>query len=74
MDALIVKVKDENQIKNKALYLAVGITTEGKKEVLGLWITVNEGAKFWLSVVAELKNRGVKDVFIACKFNFVLFI
>jgi putative transposase len=66
MDALIVKVKDENQIKNKALYLAVGITTEGKKEVLGLWITVNEGAKFWLSVVAELKNRGVKDVFIAC--------
>ncbi len=66
LDAMIVKVKDEGQIKNKALYLAVAITTEGKKEVLGLWMTVNEGAKFWLSVVTELKNRGVKDIFIAC--------
>lgn len=60
MDALVVKVKDENQIKNKALYLAVGITTEGKKEVLGLWMTVNEGAKFWLSVVSELKIEALK--------------
>lgn len=66
LDAMVVKVKDEGQIKNKALYLAVAITTEGKKEVLGLWMTVNEGAKFWLSVVTELKNRGVKDIFIAC--------
>jgi len=54
-----------NQIKNKALYLIVGITIEGKKEVLGLWMTQNEGAKFWLAVVSKLKNRGVQDVLIA---------
>lgn len=65
LDALVIKVKEENQIKNKALYLIVGITIEGKKEVLGLWMTQNEGAKFWLSVVSELKNRGVQDILIA---------
>jgi putative transposase len=65
LDALVMKVKEDNQIKNKALYLIVGITTEGRKEVLGLWMTQNEGAKFWLSVVSELKNRGVQDILIS---------
>ncbi len=65
LDALVIKVKDENQIKNKALYLIIGITVEGKKEILGLWMTQNEGAKFWLAIISELKNRGVQDIFIA---------
>jgi putative transposase len=66
LDALVVKVRDNGQVKNKALYLAIGVTMEGNKEVLGMWISVNEGAKFWLSVVTELKNRGVQDILIAC--------
>jgi putative transposase len=66
LDALMVKVKDQGHIMNKAVYLAIGITMEGRKEVLGLWIEKSEGAKFWLQVVTELKNRGVKDIFVAC--------
>lgn len=66
MDAIVVKVRDSGHVKNKALYLAIGINLEGKKEVLGMWISLNEGAKFWLSVVNELKNRGVEDILIAC--------
>lgn len=66
LDAIVVKVKDNGQVKNKALYLAIGVTMEGNKEVLGMWMSVNEGAKFWLSVVTELKNRGVQDILIAC--------
>ncbi|MDR3491997.1 MAG: IS256 family transposase [Gammaproteobacteria bacterium] len=66
LDAIVLKVRDNGQVKNKALYLAIGITMEGNKEILGMWISVNEGAKFWLSVVNELKNRGVQDIFIAC--------
>lgn len=66
LDALHVKVKDQGQIINKAVYLAVGITMEGKKDVLGFWIEKTEGSKFWLQVITELKNRGVKDIFIAC--------
>ena len=66
LDALQVKVKDQGQVINKAVYLAVGINMEGKKEVLGFWIEKTEGSKFWLQVVTELKNRGVKDIFIAC--------
>jgi putative transposase len=65
-DALIIKIKDNGHIKNKALYLIVGINLEGQKEVLGLWIAQTEGAKFWLSIVTELKNRGVQDILIAC--------
>jgi putative transposase len=53
-------------VKNKAVYLAIGVTMDGMKEVLGLWIAQTEGAKFWLQVVTELKNRGVSDIFIAC--------
>jgi len=66
LDALMVKVKDQGHIVNKAVYLAIGITMEGRKEILGMWIEKSEGAKFWLQVITELKNRGVKDIFIAC--------
>jgi putative transposase len=51
---------------NKAVFLAIGITMDGVKEVLGMWVAENEGAKFWLQVVTELRNRGVRDIFIAC--------
>ena len=64
-DALRVKIRDEGTVRNKAVYLALGFTIEGHKEVLGLWIEQTEGAKFWLRVVNEIKNRGVNDVFIA---------
>jgi putative transposase len=66
LDALHVKVKDQGQVINKAVYLAVGVNMEGRKEVLGFWIEKTEGSKFWLQVVTELKNRGVRDIFIAC--------
>ena len=66
LDAIVVKVRDEGHIKNKAVYLALGVNIEGHKELLGMWIENTEGAKFWLRVVTELNNRGVKDVFIAC--------
>jgi putative transposase len=59
-------VRDSGHVKNKAIYLAIGITVNGLKEVLGLWIAQTEGAKFWLQVVTESKNRGVRDIFIAC--------
>jgi putative transposase len=66
MDAIQFKVRDSGHVRNKAVYLAIGVTMEGMKEVLGLWIAQTEGAKFWLQVVTELKNRGVRDIFIAC--------
>ena len=66
LDAIQFKVRDNGHVKNKAIYLAIGVTIEGYKEVLGLWIAQTEGAKFWLQVVTELKNRGVRDIFIAC--------
>ena len=66
LDALQVKVKDQGRVSNKAIYLAIGVNMSGIKEVLGLWASENEGAKFWLSIITELKNRGVKDIFIAC--------
>ena len=65
-DALRGKVRDDGQIKNKAVYLALGVNMSGHKELLGLWTADNEGAKFWLSVMTELNNRGLKDIFIAC--------
>lgn len=64
-DALRVKIRDEGTVRNKAVYLALGFTMAGHKEVLGLWIEQTEGAKFWLRVMNEIKNRGVNDVFIA---------
>ena len=66
LDALHFKVRDSGHVGNKAVYLAVGVNMDGLKEVLGIWIAQTEGAKFWLSVVTELKNRGVRDIFIAC--------
>jgi putative transposase len=66
LDALQVKVKDQGRVSNKAIYLAIGVNISGTKEVLGMWASENEGAKFWLSIITELKNRGVKDIFIAC--------
>jgi putative transposase len=64
-DAIRVKVRDQGSVANKAVYLALGITPDGRKHVLGLWIDPNEGAKFWLRIVNELRNRGVKDILIA---------
>ena len=64
-DALRVKIRDEGVVKNKAVYLALGMNVDGIKEVLGLWIEQTEGAKFWLRVMTELKNRGVADILIA---------
>src|SRR5829696_4148228 len=66
LDALQVKVRDQGRVSDKAIYLAIGVNMQGLKEVLGMWASENEGAKFWLSVITELKARGVKDIFIAC--------
>ena len=65
-DAIIIKARQDGRIINKAVYTAIGVNGEGKKEALGLWISENEGAKFWAGVVTELANRGVKDILIAC--------
>ncbi len=65
LDCIHVKVRD-GSVRVKAVYLAIGVTMAGQKEVLGLWLAQTEGAKFWLQVVTELKNRGVQDIFIAC--------
>jgi transposase-like protein len=66
LDCIHVKVRDHGSIQTKAVYLVIGVSLAGEKEVLGLWIAQAEGAKFWLQVVTELKNRGVQDIFIAC--------
>jgi len=65
-DCLFVKSRQEGPVRNKAVYLALGINLRGEKELLGLWIAETEGAKFWLSVFNELRNRGIEDCFIAC--------
>ena len=61
-----VKIRIDGQVQNRCTYLAIGVNLEGKKETLGLWTAETEGAKFWLSVLTELQNRGVSDIFIAC--------
>jgi len=66
LDALVVKIRDQGRVANRAVYVAIGVNQQGRKEVLGFWIAESEGAKFWLSVVTELKTRGVEDVFLAC--------
>jgi len=66
LDALVVKIREGGHIRNKAIYVAIGVSMSGVKEVLGLWAGQSEGAKFWLQVITELSNRGVKEVFIAC--------
>jgi len=66
LDALFVKMRHEGRVENRAVYVAIGVSMEGRKEVLGLWTSSSEGAKFWLSILTELRHRGVKDIFIAC--------
>jgi putative transposase len=70
LDALVVKIRETGHVRNKAIYVAIGVNMQGNKEVLGLWAGPNgnlgEGAKFWLQVLTEMKNRGVADMFIAC--------
>ena len=66
LDALFVKMRHEGRVENRAVYVALGITLEGRKDVLGLWTSATEGSKFWLAVLTELRNRGVQDVLIAC--------
>ncbi len=66
LDALVVKIRDQGVVRNKSVYLALGVNVQGGKEVLGMWVEQTEGAKFWLKVMNELKNRGVEDILIAC--------
>ena len=66
VDCLVVKVRENQRVINKALYLVLAVNLNGQKELLGMWIAQTEGAKFWLSVLTELQNRGAKDIFIAC--------
>jgi transposase-like protein len=66
LDAMFYKVKDGGKVENRAVYNILGITTEGKKELLGMYVSESEGANFWLSVLTDLQNRGVKDILIAC--------
>jgi hypothetical protein len=65
-DAIWSKVRESGPVTKVAVYLALGITLAGQKEVLGMWVANSEGAKFWLHVLTELKNRGVRDIFIGC--------
>ncbi len=66
LDALVVRSRAAGAVQNKSVYLALGVNMDGEKELLGLWMAQTEGAKFWLSVMTELKNRGLQDIFIAC--------
>lgn len=66
LDCIVVKIRQDKQVINKSVYLALGVNLEGHKELLGMWISESEGAKFWLNVLTELQNRGVKDILIAC--------
>ncbi len=66
LDCIVVKIRQDKRVINKAVYLALGINLEGKKELLGMWLSENEGAKFWLSVLTELQNRGLQHILIAC--------
>lgn len=66
LGCLVVKIRQDKTVINKAVYLALGVNVEGHKELLGMWISENKGAKFWLNVLTELQNRGLKDILIAC--------
>lgn len=66
LDCIVLKIRHNKTVINKSMYLALGINMEGQKELLGLWLAETEGAKFWLSVLTELKNRGLQDILIAC--------
>ena len=66
LDCIVLKIRQDRRIINKSIFLALGINLEGQKELLGLWIAETEGAKFWLQILTELTNRGVKEILIAC--------
>jgi len=66
LDCIVVKSREDGKVSNRSIYLALGVNMDGHKEILGIWIAKTEGAKFWLNVITELQNRGVKDIFIAC--------
>src|SRR5437870_1832581 len=66
LDAMLVAIRDQQVVRKKAVYVAVGVTLEGERDCLGLWIEKSEGARFWTSVLTELRNRGVKDVLFVC--------
>lgn len=66
LDCIVLKIRQDKQVINKSIYLALGVNMEGHKELLGMWLSENEGAKFWLNVLTELQNRGVNDILIAC--------
>src|SRR6188474_3832012 len=66
LDALVIKVRDGHQVRNRAAHIAVGVDLDGIKHVLGIWVQASEGAKFWAGVCAELRNRGIRDVLIVC--------
>jgi putative transposase len=69
LDGIIFKVRKDSRIVNKCLYSVLGISMEGHKEILGMWLSENESASFWVIVCNELKNRGVEDILIACRDN-----
>lgn len=66
LDCIVLKIRQDKQVISKSIYLALGVNMEGHKELLGMWLSENEGAKFWLNVLTELQNRGLKDILIAC--------
>lgn len=66
LDALIVKMQHEGRVENRAVFVAIGVTEEGSKELLGLWTSATEGAKLWLQILTEIRNRGIKGILIAC--------
>lgn len=66
LDCIHVKSRDNNIVINKAVYLAIAVNIEGKKELLGIWIGKNEGSKFWMQIITELKNRGIEQIYVAC--------
>jgi putative transposase len=66
LDCLVVKIRQDKRVINPSIFLALGINTEGHKELIGMWVAENEGVKFWLSVLSKLQQRGVEDILIAC--------
>ena len=66
LDCIVVKIRQDREVVNKSIYLALGVNMDGQKDLLGMWLSENEGAKFWLGVLTELQNRGIQDILIAC--------
>ena len=66
LDCIVLRIRQDKRVIKKSIYLALGIDLDGNKELLGMWISENEGAKFWLNVLTDLKNRGLEEILIAC--------